>query len=281
MKAVFVVGFHNSVLAELQQGFAIEFANHSLLWVSICAWGPHGDGDLVNFKDLLFERLAAGATQILVLAVVRHGREDFHQKLLDIIQLGLRRHGQDVVQAPELQRFKDAQYSTPKLIASMSKFFGLRQPTVVLPESLDELGSWSAIELDGKLLILPRAINEAKKSGFEDPPLVYRSVALLGNEYRDMRLTGKPEAQRKCHQKCNELGVAITKSISACRAGEHGDEYRVTYPCEGSKRFLDWHLTKGAIKDERFCLRIYFFWDLTAKLIVIGCLPSHLDNRST
>jgi len=281
MKAVFVVGFHNSVLAELRRGFSIEFANQSLLWIPICAWSPHQDGDVQNFKDLLFDRLAAGVTEILVLAVVRRGRDDFHRELLEVMSLGLRRHGQDIIKAPELQPFKDAHYSTSELIESISRFFGLRRPSVVLPESLNELAAWSSQELDGKLLILPRAINAAKKSGFEDPTLVYRSLVLLGNEYRDTRLAHGPEAQRKCQKRCNELGVQITRSISACRAGEQGDQYLVTYPCEGSNRFLDWHLKKGTTKDDRLCLRIYFFWDLRVKLVVVGWLPSHLDTRST
>jgi hypothetical protein len=46
-------------------------------------------------------------------------------------------------------------------------------------------------------------------------------------------------------------------------------------------RFLEYHLRKGVAKDERFCLAIYFLWDEQEKKVVVGWLPSHLDNRMT
>ncbi len=52
-------------------------------------------------------------------------------------------------------------------------------------------------------------------------------------------------------------------------------------PPADKKKLLEHHLCKGSDRDERFCLRIYFFWDEKLKRVVIGWLPGHLDTRST
>jgi hypothetical protein len=67
-------------------------------------------------------------------------------------------------------------------------------------------------------------------------------------------------------------------------AGEQKDEYFVNYPVgspPGNKKFLEQHLRKGNDRDERFCFRLYFFWDKKKSLVVVGWLPSHLDTRNT
>ena len=98
--------------------------------------------------------------------------------------------------------------------------------------------------------------------------------------------TASPERASECRERCaaklQELGLELAPSISSSRAGEAGDEYYVTYPLEGeTKRMLEQHLRKGSGREERFCLRIYFFWDKDSKKVIIGWLPSHLDTRAT
>jgi len=46
-------------------------------------------------------------------------------------------------------------------------------------------------------------------------------------------------------------------------------------------KLLNLHLRKGTTKDDRYCLAIYFFWDDEKRRVVVGWLPSHLDNRLT
>ena len=45
-------------------------------------------------------------------------------------------------------------------------------------------------------------------------------------------------------------------------------------------RMLDLHLKKGSDREARNCLRIYFLWDAEERLIVVGCLTSHLGTRA-
>lgn len=78
------------------------------------------------------------------------------------------------------------------------------------------------------------------------------------------------------------LGLRHDGSITQERAGHEGDEYYVRYPIGTQTRhFLELHLRKGSSKDERYCLAIYFFWDDDTQQVVVGWLPSHLDNRRT
>ena len=75
---------------------------------------------------------------------------------------------------------------------------------------------------------------------------------------------------------------SVVLLVSKERAGEQGDDYFVKYPTSSNRNcFLEWHLRKGSNKDTRYCLGIYFFWDDDTQQIVVGWLPSHLDNRMT
>jgi len=66
------------------------------------------------------------------------------------------------------------------------------------------------------------------------------------------------------------------------RAGEQGKTYFVRFPTHtDTPRFLEFHLRKGATKDVRYCLAIYFFWDEDTQQVIVGWLPSHLETRAT
>jgi hypothetical protein len=152
-----------------------------------------------------------------------------------------------------------------------------------VPESLDELEEWVNATLTGRVQMLPRAINSAKKGAYEDISRIYRCLLMLGYEYREFRLAPLNEpAQGALEKKRAELGVAITQATSSDRAGEFGDEYYVEYPRGSNKRrLLEWHVTKGVSREPRFCLRIYFFWDEETRAVVVGHLPSHLETKAS
>ena len=57
------------------------------------------------------------------------------------------------------------------------------------------------------------------------------------------------------------------------------DLYSVQYG--GSRRPLDRHLKGGISRERRYGFRLYFFWDDESQLVVVGWLPSHLDNRAS
>lgn len=196
-------------------------------------------------------------------------------------------HSDDAIQT---KRERDAikeenrqlHYQLEILRQALSERTGGRSETdIPLPDNYDEAQEWANRHLIGRLVLHSRALRGLKDAIFEDVSLVYKALLLLANEYRNQCL-GRDGANGAFKKKCEELGLNFARSISKERAGEQGDEYFVRYPMSSSpKQFLEWHLRKGSTKDNRFCLGIYFFWDDNAQHVVVGWLPSHLDNRMT
>ena len=280
MKAVIVLGFYDRVFVHLQKKHSALFGS-TIIWVGVI--GPHGDGDVRNFKSLLFDRLENGFTNILVLSVVRRGREATHGEEVAAITRGA---SQRFASAQiNLETFKYAE-ALDEVDARIQQFLGAGPAQGDLfPSSFDELESWCLSEhLRERLIVLPRAVDEAKRSQFEDVPFVYRSINLLAREYWDLRVNGGLERKHRWHAGLDALGLSVAPSISKSRAGEQKNAYFVNYPVgspPGNKRFLEQHLKRGNDRDERFCFRLYFFWDTKKLLVVVGWLPSHLDTRQT
>lgn len=148
------------------------------------------------------------------------------------------------------------------------------------PKSLAEIGDWCS-GLVTKLVLLPRARRLLKKGEYEDVGLVVEALKLLASEGWDY-FAGEAGGRDRFLAKCHELGLDNKKSISDTSAGREGDTYFVEYPHgRAEKRKLEWHLCKGTDRDPRTCLRIYYFWDKEARVIVVGALPGHLDNSLT
>lgn len=145
-----------------------------------------------------------------------------------------------------------------------------------LPKDLRALAGWAS-QHEARMAILSRAINGAKKSRYRDPPQVFKGLEFLAGPYWEYRMgrLGKSEMENALALSGMQLAGAAGEST----AGEQGDAYFV--PWEGRRRRLDLHLLKGGGRDERFCLRIYFFWDAPTSKVVVGWLPSHLDNSLT
>ena len=187
MRVAFVVGFNDPVLGVLSQEFSAQLQDQLILWVG--AWSPHGDGDLVQFTSLFLDRLAVGATNVLVLSVVRRGREEFGANLRAIIYSGETRFPKADVQVVQFKNAREA----PAVVQAIRHFLGIPQECEEppsYPDSLDDLEGWCEGELDSRVIVLPRAIGAARKSRFVDIPLIYKSLLLLGNEYRDVRMDG-------------------------------------------------------------------------------------------
>ncbi len=160
------------------------------------------------------------------------------------------------------------------------KLTGSRADALVpFPIDLGEVGEWARQAVAGQLAMLPRAIRAAKQSVYRDTEQVFKSLLLLANEYRDMRIggTGKKASFDMAVQ---ELGLQCEPTFGGSRYGEFGDTYIVDYL--GQRKLLDMHLKNGGnTRDPTRCLRIYFFWDEDERQVVVGSLPGHLDSRLT
>lgn len=151
---------------------------------------------------------------------------------------------------------------------------------IPIPESLQDLEDWQK-HVAGQLVLAPKAIRAAAKSDFRQPSLVYESLLLLANEYRQMRLYGG-DCRAAYEDGLRSLKLTEARSISDSRVGEQGDEYYVNHPLQPTRRlFLEDHLRRGNDRDQRNTMRIYFAWDKDEHVVVVGWLPSHLDTRNT
>ena len=148
-----------------------------------------------------------------------------------------------------------------------------------IPDSLSDLGEWAGRELDDRVKLLPRAINAAKKSPFEDVSLVYRTLLAIRDKYVPMRRTGDADAKEDCDDAWRELGLELKPSFSGSGAGQFGEEYRVKW--NGANRTLDMHLKGSNSREPRYGFRCYFFWDDTVKSVVIGAIPGHLNTGAS
>lgn len=144
-----------------------------------------------------------------------------------------------------------------------------------IPADLLDFDGWCKEHLAGSVVINNRAFHGAKKSEFHEPSLIYKALMVLRDQYVPMRIHGGAKHKAAYAEALGELH--IEESLTGDGAKFEGDEYTVQY--QGKKRDLDRHLTAGNSREPRFCFRLYFFWDDESQVVVVGWLPSHLENR--
>lgn len=138
---------------------------------------------------------------------------------------------------------------------------------------LDTLPLWAADNAE-RIVILPRALNGAKKSQYQSPATIMRALEILAGPYRRHRMGEIGLADFEAA--LAEEGIQLAGSVGPSKAGEQGDQYFVQWGKR--RRFLDLHLLKGGGREPRYCMRIYFFWDADTQRCVVGSMPTHLDN---
>lgn len=156
----------------------------------------------------------------------------------------------------------------------------------ITPDSYDALPSWADEQYSDRILLLPRARRSLKDAVFDDTKLVFAAIQLLAKEYWSLRNASEEShssLKQAYEDRLNQLRLSEAASITPSRRGEHQEQYTVNYTIgQSSRQILDRHLRGGAnAREDRYCLRIYFFWDEVRSLVVIGHLPSHLDTRTT
>ncbi len=144
-----------------------------------------------------------------------------------------------------------------------------------IPESLAGFEEWCNEHLAGYVVITNRAYQGVKKSAFHDPSQIYRALLTLRDHYVPMRMLGGADLQAAYDRALRDLHVE--ESLTGDGVKFEGDEYTVQY--NGARRELDRHLKSGNSRDPRYCFRLYFFWDEESQVVVVGWLPSHLENR--
>lgn len=128
--------------------------------------------------------------------------------------------------------------------------------------------------------VLPRAIREVEKKGASELIDAFQDTLIMIRDYYiPMRRHGGMDLRNKFLERCRELNVEETACFSQSGAIKAFPEYRARYGSEWV--WLDRHVKYGAGYDLRQMFRIYFYWDESNGIVVIGHMPSHLDNKNT
>lgn len=150
------------------------------------------------------------------------------------------------------------------------------QPTPI-PNTLDEFEAWCKEHLAGSVEIANRAYQGVRKSEFHDPQFIYRALLLIRDQYVPMRVEGTPARRQSYEEALHALQLEDSATGEGVKYA--ADLYSVQYG--GGRRALDRHLKGSDSRDRRYGFRLYFFWDDESQIVVVGWLPSHLDNRAS
>ncbi len=220
------------------------------------------------------ERLELAEAQIVELQSEREEMEETFEGVLKSVE-----QERDIARAQAdtaTQRARNLRARVEMLEKALASGSSPKGPEIL--SDLNNFDRWCDKNLAGVVEVLPRAKHAAKKSKYEDPAFLYKSLLLLRDYYVPMRRFGSSKANA-FKQACLALNIEETQTFAGDGYGEHGDMYFVRYA--GRRHLLDRHLKKGSTRDVRRCFRLYFFWDDDSEQAVVGWLPSHLETRKS
>lgn len=183
-------------------------------------------------------------------------------------------------QAADLDRLREENRRLTRLLWETRPEVALT--AIPIPDSYDPLVAWCRHHLSGKVYLHPHAEQAVKQARYRDVELVYKSLLLLGNEYRDMRLATEKQAKARRQAFTDKVAELHLGYVAVDSAPTRFDGYEVEYPLGSKrKRTLESHLKRGGTFDPTTCLRVYFCWDPDEEVVVVGSLPAHLQNSMT
>lgn len=178
------------------------------------------------------------------------------------------------------QEAKAQNYALRQRVAALERratAIGTASRDQPLPDTLDDFKIWCDENLSGAVVLHNRAFQGIKKSVFKDAGLIYKALLVLRDRYVPMRKSGTPQDKAAYDTALQELRLEDSATGQGWK--DHKEQYVVTY--EGKQQLLDRHLKFGTSRNPALALRLYFFWDEESELVVVGWLPSHLDNALT
>lgn len=180
----------------------------------------------------------------------------------------------------EIDRLSEQLYKTNETCGSLRTRLNEKldkniDDEIPLVSDYSDIPDWVDQYLGDRLYLHTRARRLLGSAEYENVQQVCRALILLATSYRDMARHVITKEQFK--EECISLSLDEDASISKTQAGRYEDEYYVDY--KGKRILLNRHLTDGNNREPRYCLRIYFFWDSDAQMVVVGSLPAHLTNQ--
>lgn len=162
-------------------------------------------------------------------------------------------------------------------VASLERALKTAGTVTPIPDDLSELEFWARDHLTGSVTLLSRAFRGVKASVYDDPIFTFHALLLLRDFFVPMKRLSSSEAKERFEAECERLKIENSPVGEATRT--HSEQYTVQHV--GRPRVMDWHLKRGDARDRARCFRLYYFWDDDTQCVVVGWLPSHLDNSLT
>ena len=157
---------------------------------------------------------------------------------------------------------------------------GSDAPPAVEPlTELEDFGAWAQRNVGPNVWFAPKAMKTAERSVlYRDPERIGAAVRMLDELYVPMRL-GDADARAAYEARLLELGLEDAACFTRANDILNFPEYGVIYR---TRRFwCDRHLKQGGGTDPRTMFRVYFHWHAEERRVLIGHLPTHLDNNMT
>ncbi|WP_342360597.1 hypothetical protein [Terrarubrum flagellatum] len=146
--------------------------------------------------------------------------------------------------------------------------------------SYDDIDDWSKKHLSGEIWIARKAIRETEKNGqFDNIEFFGRTLILLRDHFVPMKRNPGAGLKREYDDMLRALSLSDEPCFSQRGSIKSFPEYKVTY--EGKEYWCDNHIKYGGGTDPRSFFRIYYYWHEEDGILLIGHMPSHLDNKLT
>jgi len=157
---------------------------------------------------------------------------------------------------------------------------GAIQPVKEPLTDFSEFGTWATANIGPNVWISSKAVKAAERNGqYRNPAKVGEALQALDDLYVPMRRHPDPELHRRWQERITELGLTLAPCFTRDGDLQRFPEYSVQY--RGERRWCDLHLKHGGGTDPKAMFRIYVHWDEADGVLLVGHLPSHLDNNMT
>ncbi|SFG76442.1 hypothetical protein [Methylobacterium gossipiicola] len=145
---------------------------------------------------------------------------------------------------------------------------------------LSNFGEWASRNISPNIWFAPKALKSIERNNqYSRPEEIGEAIRLLDEVYAPMRREPDQQSYEEFTERSLNIGITISDCFSRSGDIQRFPEYSVTYHRE--RLWCDQHLKKGGGTDPRTMFRIYFCWNREKGVIVIGHLPTHLDNNMT
>lgn len=139
---------------------------------------------------------------------------------------------------------------------------------------------WLSKNISPNVWVSSKAIKEMEKNcNFSDPKLIGETIKLLDDYYVKMKLIPGVENRKLYRDKLVGLGLSDQPCFANRSSIKNYPEYSVVY--NGDKLWCEDHIKYGGGTDPRKMFRIYYCWSDEDRKVIVGHMPTHLDNTLT